>query len=182
MRSRSGFSLIELLVVIAIISVLAAMLFPVFSQAREKARSTACLSNERQIGMALMMYLHDAGQVPQSLFANYHNIIQPYLKNEDVLRCPTRPSYFPGYGLNAALASLSFRGHLKPSETWLLADGKGFPYLVRDPRSGFDAGWPYVDGAEPDYRHHDAANCFFLDGHAKGVKLISPQMWTPGTP
>src|ERR1700760_1648940 len=58
-RTQSGFTLIELLVVIAIISILAAILFPVFAQAREKARQTACLSNEKQIGLALNQYMTD---------------------------------------------------------------------------------------------------------------------------
>src|SRR5437763_1207960 len=56
---RRAFTLIELLVVIAIIAVLAAILFPVFQQAREKARAISCLSNARQIGTALMLYLQD---------------------------------------------------------------------------------------------------------------------------
>jgi prepilin-type N-terminal cleavage/methylation domain-containing protein len=59
MRSRKGFTLIELLVVIAIIAILAAILFPVFAKAREEARATACLSNTKQLGTALMMYLND---------------------------------------------------------------------------------------------------------------------------
>ena len=59
-RSKpQGFTLIELLVVIAIIAILAAILFPVFAQAREKARQTACLSNQKQIGIGIMMYAQD---------------------------------------------------------------------------------------------------------------------------
>jgi prepilin-type N-terminal cleavage/methylation domain-containing protein len=57
--SRRGFTLIELLVVVAIIAVLAAILFPVFAQARERARRTSCLSNCRQIGLAFMQYAQD---------------------------------------------------------------------------------------------------------------------------
>jgi prepilin-type N-terminal cleavage/methylation domain-containing protein len=58
-RRRTGFTLIELLVVIAVIAILAAILFPVFAQAREKARSAMCSSNLRQIGLALTMYRQD---------------------------------------------------------------------------------------------------------------------------
>src|SRR5215472_10879429 len=56
---KRGFTLIELLVVIAIIAILAAILFPVFAQAREKARQTSCLSNEKQLALAIMMYVQD---------------------------------------------------------------------------------------------------------------------------
>jgi len=59
MRTRKGFTLIELLVVIAIIAILAAILFPVFARAREKARSSSCLSNTKQIVLAILMYAQD---------------------------------------------------------------------------------------------------------------------------
>src|SRR5262249_31959982 len=62
-RNRSGFTLIELLVVIAIIAILAAILFPVFAQARSKARRAACLSNQKQIGTAVMLYAQDYDEV-----------------------------------------------------------------------------------------------------------------------
>src|SRR5712691_3467653 len=58
-RARGGFTLVELLVVIAIIALLAAVLFPVFAQAREKGRQTYCLSNLRQMGTAMMLYAED---------------------------------------------------------------------------------------------------------------------------
>jgi len=57
--TRKGFTLIELLVVIAIIAILAAILFPVFARARDKARETSCLSNLKQLGTAVMMYCQD---------------------------------------------------------------------------------------------------------------------------
>jgi prepilin-type N-terminal cleavage/methylation domain-containing protein/prepilin-type processing-associated H-X9-DG protein len=64
-KQRGGFTLIELLVVVAIIGILAAILFPVFSQARERARRTSCLSNLKQIGLAVQMYVQDYdGRVP----------------------------------------------------------------------------------------------------------------------
>src|SRR5712671_1524511 len=99
---RNGFTLIELLVVIAIIAILAAILFPVFAQARERARMTACLSNMRQIGTSLMMYAQDYDEtLPYIRFHGagvcgkgagcytWKNAIRPYLKNLDVLGCPS---------------------------------------------------------------------------------------------
>lgn len=63
MKERKGFTLIELLVVIAIIAILAAILFPVFAKAREKARQTSCVSNGKQISLAMTMYMADYDQM-----------------------------------------------------------------------------------------------------------------------
>jgi prepilin-type N-terminal cleavage/methylation domain-containing protein len=90
---RSGFTLIELLVVIAIIAILAAILFPVFAQAREKARSISCLSNLKQSGLATLMYVQDYDETfPINLYINnygtasmcsmtFYEEIAPYQKN-----------------------------------------------------------------------------------------------------
>ena len=94
--SRRGFTLIELLVVIAIIAILAAILFPVFARAREKARQTSCLSNLKQIGLAVMMYAQDYDECypePYTPFTNWplwQDTIQPYMKNTQLLICPRR--------------------------------------------------------------------------------------------
>src|SRR5579871_1074133 len=101
-RRPRGFTLIELLVVIAIIAILSAILFPVFAQAREKARQTVCLSNLKQLGLAVEMYVQDYDETfpkeefwdTSSPFSDYYlwssaNCIQPYMKNVDIYRCPS---------------------------------------------------------------------------------------------
>ena len=89
MNNRRGFTLIELLVVIAIIAILAAILFPVFAQAREKARQTACLSNMKQIGTGIMMYAQDYDEMwPMGSYVlvgmvtavTWQDLVEPYAK------------------------------------------------------------------------------------------------------
>jgi len=95
--TAQAFTLIELLVVIAIIAVLAAILFPVFAQAREKARQTSCASNMRQMGLAVQMYLQDyderfplAATAPTpTTFLNWHHLVDPYVKNKQIWVCPS---------------------------------------------------------------------------------------------
>jgi prepilin-type N-terminal cleavage/methylation domain-containing protein/prepilin-type processing-associated H-X9-DG protein len=81
---NQGFTLIELLVVIAIIAILAAILFPVFAQAREKARQTSCISNEKQIDLAVMMYTQDYDEtypIAWGYYGPWYQTIDPYIKN-----------------------------------------------------------------------------------------------------
>jgi len=102
--SKIGFTLIELLVVIAIIAILAAILFPVFAQARERARAAACLSNVKQIGTGLMMYTQDFDENYPAAFNQIPPInnpsrtvdripldaqVMPYIKNDQVWSCPS---------------------------------------------------------------------------------------------
>jgi len=128
-RKHKGFTLIELLVVIAIISVLASILFPVFARARENARRTSCLSNLKQIGLGLMMYMQDFdGLYPARCYSTKNNTENPgdstscssastpqmlfpvvsgsrwffgaYIKDHDVFQCPSYGNTANSYGYN----------------------------------------------------------------------------------
>ncbi|HZO90287.1 MAG TPA: DUF1559 domain-containing protein [Chthonomonadaceae bacterium] len=135
MRKRGAFTLIELLVVIAIIAILAAILFPVFAQAREKARAISCLSNLKQIGLGTMQYVQDydetypcgwmpgAGGAPAGT-TMWRIVLKPYIQkygnpndmydakgNWGVYSCPDMPAGDPNgptsYGYNAAASGLT---------------------------------------------------------------------------
>lgn len=108
-QTKRAFTLIELLVVIAIISILAAILFPVFARARENARRASCMSNLKQIGLGTMMYVQDYDEryPPSSLSTTqtppdgtwygglwfWQQILYPYTRSDQVYICPSAPSY-----------------------------------------------------------------------------------------
>jgi prepilin-type N-terminal cleavage/methylation domain-containing protein/prepilin-type processing-associated H-X9-DG protein len=191
MRHRRGFTLIELLVVIAIIAILAAILFPVFARAREKARQTSCLNNVKQIGLAVLQYIQDYDEAyppyhlgaisdEQSLDTSWVRLIFPYVKNKQVYNCPSdnRVSwewgtlasvYLVSYGWNYAWISYP-AAHLNGGAPTLAAE---FNYpsetvLIADGDCHYIRG----PGTSPSHywpvgRHNDGANFGFVDGHAK---------------
>jgi len=99
MRAKGrGFTLIELLVVIAIIAILAAILFPVFARAREKARQSSCMSNLKQLATCTLMYVQDYDETfPMSIYwggtfaVTFYHELDPYIKNQQVYQCPSKP-------------------------------------------------------------------------------------------
>jgi prepilin-type N-terminal cleavage/methylation domain-containing protein/prepilin-type processing-associated H-X9-DG protein len=191
---RRGFTLIELLVVIAIIAILAAILFPVFARAREKARQTSCLSNLKQLGLALMMYAQDYDETypavaavvfngsswETQVFSPWRPALEPYVKNTQVFYCPSkanRSGYTDNdntdYCLNGYFACATTMGYFpSPAQAICLAERSDSA----------------VDGGDLDFckyityspweeecflphlctdRHNGGSNYAFADGHAK---------------
>lgn len=144
---KRGFTLIELLVVIAIIAILAAILFPVFARAKEKARCASCQSNLKQLGLALIMYAADhddripfgacwaGGQRPDVVLLN------PYIKNTQLWECPSNTFRFNEFGNTYTVDGVTFRSSYsvnkscclrgrglkiaQPAMTILVGDGHG---------------------------------------------------------
>ena len=187
--TRKGFTLIELLVVIAIIAILAAILFPVFARAREKARQTSCLNNVKQLSLAVLMYAQDydermspgrAADIAEGTCV-WHGT-QAYIMNLQVLICPSdsdpnchRGGPYPlSYGYNYLLGG-NYRSMAEirfPAETALLAEMTDRPYFYHQgehlPNDGRGIG--YTSAPERLVsRHNDGMNIGFCDGHAKWV-------------
>jgi len=202
---RRGFTLIELLVVIAIIAILAAILFPVFARAREKARQTTCLSNVKETMLGALMYAQDYDEMmnrlansnclPSYILPNgstytagtmlWHTMLFPYTKNFQIWDCPSTAAGYTGnytgggdYGISSLGAGQALGNFVSPAECMFFADsGGGDAYNI----DGDDAdALPVGDGHEIPARHNEGANCGFIDGHAKWMSQSSiPQRVSP---
>lgn len=195
---RRGFTLIELLVVIAIIAILAAILFPVFAQARESARKTSCLSNLKQQALGISMYTQDNDEfLPQgsrtmsdgTVWRWMHQTF-PYVKNDDIYRCPSTklpawdPNVYTGnagtYGYNALHLNVLNQAKIaKPATTILIAEtpggtvvGNRFRARPDLPDGSLGAVWGIWNQAESRiaYRHFNQTNVAFADGHVKTLR------------
>ncbi|MDR3706766.1 MAG: DUF1559 domain-containing protein [Capsulimonadaceae bacterium] len=126
-RSKSAFTLIELLVVIAIIAILAAILFPVFATAREKARQSSCASNEKQLGLGLVQYLQDYDETPpywnhavSTNYGGWAGQIYSYVKSTAVFTCPddqNNTAVFPNVVVSYAANDYALNNSSQPHST-----------------------------------------------------------------
>ena len=152
---RKGFTLIELLVVIAIIAILAAILFPVFARAREKARAIACISNLKQVGLAFIMYSSDYDEEFVGVWCGYPmngwpTLLYPYIKNDQLFDCPSRNPDVPWDHESV--------GPRSPNVWW----------YNRGPAMGYNTSYGWYDFGSPDPIHHGPGRAW----HG-GVRRIS---------
>jgi len=185
---KQAITLIELLVVIAIIAILASILFPVFARARENARRTSCMSNLKQIGLGMMMYSQDYDErypfvegVKNAESTKWFNIVQPYVKSKQVLRCPSyRNSMsegsdtYAGYGMNDRFTgvvgsatniygkAISMAALSAPASIYMLLDSGEHRIRVDSEHNGTVAYGYYIPG-EGDVRGLARSDCSGYD-------------------
>ena len=180
--SRKGFTLIEMLVVIAIIAILAAILFPVFGKAREKARHTQCANNQRQIALAIILYIQDHNErLPDAttiwstlkLGSAQQSNTALLAATANVMRCPNRTDLANGYVYNGALSdkALGIQDNLNPATVWLTADGQHINAGTTMPNVAFSQ--DDIDNK----RHGDNYVYAALDGHVESNKSANVTAW-----
>jgi prepilin-type N-terminal cleavage/methylation domain-containing protein/prepilin-type processing-associated H-X9-DG protein len=189
MPRRRGFTLIELLVVIGIIAILAAILFPVFAQARSKARQAGCLSNMKQLGLAWVMYAQDydetspnpgfLGRIWVKDFGNvptrkddiyFQDLIRPYAKNEDFAYCPSVGKEFVWKWKGGGFKSPMRENRTSYWYNWFYWNGQPLAKVNKVADSPVCIDMPYG----PDYDilpHNNGVDVSYADGHAKYVRL-----------
>ena len=181
---RNGFTLIELLVVIAIIAILAAILFPVFAKAREKARQSSCLSNFKQIGLAIMQYAQDydermvnewydaAAPFPWEWcntgdYTNYQDYITPYIKNTQIFVCPsTQRTAEACTAYNTWLHGGKTIGQVQYPANFVVLVESSWEWM----QSNMTMECTAVPAGRIESRHNDGFNVAYMDGHAKWTK------------
>ena len=170
-KALSGFTLIELLVVIAIIAILAAILFPVFARAREKARQTTCTSNQRQIVASILMYMQDHDE----RMPNTSTMWQSINVDPGLLICPTKGKSVPfAYDYNADMGdwySYTLGNITDPASCWMTADG-----LINATSKTYVA----TDVSQIEPRHTNNAVASFADGHVMMVADINNILYIQG--
>ena len=191
-----GFTLIELLVVIAIIAILAAILFPVFAQAREMARQTTCLNNQKQIGLAIALYREDfeyyvpgelGGMLWMEVNPGQQGLIDPYIKNEGVRQCPSRKLEVARYCINGWSGISPFgrtettpAGQLdaavpRPSTTLIVWEHQISAATCNTGQQGGtpDVPDPTAGVTHWDSAHHDGFVALWCDGHVKRMRYAN---------
>jgi len=157
---RRGFTLIELLVVIAIIAILAAILFPVFARAREKARQTTCISNQRQINLGITMYAQDHEETLPGIQV-WTDLNLP----AGVTQCPTAKELVCGYVYNSLYAGIALGTLNSPETSLLTGDGN-----ASTSRNLPGIGYLWSDYATT--RHSGGMICSYVDGHVQWSKNL----------
>ncbi len=159
---KRGFTLIELLVVIAIIAILAAILFPVFAKAREKARQTACLNNQKQITTAVLMWSQDNNE----MFPDAASMWGSINLDRGVLKCPSTSGTANAYVYSNKVAGVALGKVVDPTTEAVTGDGAHAASL-KD--SNYDTTYDNVGYEAKDYytRHSNKVICSFVDGHVE---------------